>query len=273
MVSVAEQFGNLRQTLGSILGIYTVLRWLRTLIAKVTGRPPPADAMELTPSAFHAFATGGKPPGPMGPDGRPVPKPSKKPFVIFILAVFGLPYLMGKLIRALAKNQEETMNNQQGAVGPDGQPQQRPFDPSQLDFCRVLYDFPPQEAVAAGNFDNNMDLSVKQGDLVAVLEKTDPSGQQGSQEGQWWRCRARDGRIGYLPAVYLEKIVRKPAPAAIENSVASRSNTMPAAVTQPTKGEATSRAATMSSSATAIGTEDEKNKKIEQFQKAWVSDR
>ncbi|KFY15185.1 hypothetical protein V491_05747, partial [Pseudogymnoascus sp. VKM F-3775] len=39
MVSVAEQFGNLRNSLGSILGIFTILRWFRTLIAKMTGRP------------------------------------------------------------------------------------------------------------------------------------------------------------------------------------------------------------------------------------------
>ena len=41
MVSVAEQFGNLRQTLGSVLGIFTVMRWIRTAIAKLTGRPLP----------------------------------------------------------------------------------------------------------------------------------------------------------------------------------------------------------------------------------------
>ncbi|KAJ9648494.1 Peroxisomal membrane protein PAS20 [Coniosporium tulheliwenetii] len=41
MVSVAEQFGNLRQTLGSILGIFTLMRWFRTAVAKITGRPPP----------------------------------------------------------------------------------------------------------------------------------------------------------------------------------------------------------------------------------------
>ena len=72
MVSVAEQFSTLKTTLGSILGIFTLLRWIRTLLAKITGRPPPADATSLTPGNFAKFA--GLPEPPMiGPDGRPMP--------------------------------------------------------------------------------------------------------------------------------------------------------------------------------------------------------
>src|SRR5438045_7751522 len=99
MVSVAEQFGNLRNTLGSVLGIFTILRWLRTLLAKITGRPPPADATALTPAAFAQFE--GRTVLPNGtPAGAPA-RLSKKPFLVFLLAAFGLPYLMGKLIRSL----------------------------------------------------------------------------------------------------------------------------------------------------------------------------
>merc|ERR1712000_133617 len=80
MVSVAEQFGNLRNTLGSILGIFTLMRWLRTLFAKITGRPPPADATALTPAAFARFE--GRP----GPNGEPgPPRASRKPLLFFIL--------------------------------------------------------------------------------------------------------------------------------------------------------------------------------------------
>ena len=50
-----------------------------------------------------------------------------------------------------------------------------------------------------------VDLTVKKGDLVAVLSKSDPMG----NASDWWRCRARDGRMGYLPGVYLESIQRK----------------------------------------------------------------
>jgi peroxin-13 len=202
MVSVAEQFGNLRNTLGSVLGIFTILRWLRTLFAKLTGRPPPADAMSLTPSAFAKFE-GRK----FLPDGSPAspPRPSKKPLLFFLAAAFGLPYLMGKLIRALAASQEEEQRrlaaSGQYQIGPDGQPIPQQIDPSKLEFCRVLYDFTPESGAAV----QGVDLEVKKGDLVAVLSKSDPMG----NPSEWWRCRARDGRMGYLPAVYLE-VARKP---------------------------------------------------------------
>ncbi|KAI9806990.1 MAG: Peroxisomal membrane protein PAS20 [Piccolia ochrophora] len=196
MVSVAEQFGNLRNTLGSVLGIFTLFRWIRILLAKLTGRPLPANSSDLTPSAFASFE------GRTLPDGTPgtPPRPSRKPFIVFALAVFGLPYLMGKLIRALARSQEE--QERRRALGPNGEllpAEQQPLDPSKLDFCRVLYDFTPEAGVAG------VDLQVKKGDLVAVLSKSDPMG----NPSEWWRCRARDSRVGYLPSPYLELIQRK----------------------------------------------------------------
>lgn len=215
MVSVAEQFGNLRNTLGSVLGIFALLRWFRTLLAKLTGRPPPADATSLTPSAFASFMSGNRSSNngalvPITlPDGSPAPpRPSKKPFIMFLVAVFGLPYLMGKLIRALARSQEaeEARRQQQltasGHLLPPNQQQDTSvIDPSKLDFCRVLYDYtPPSRSAATG-----IDLQVKKGDLVAVLSKTDPMG----NPSEWWRCRARDGSVGYLPSPYLETIQRR----------------------------------------------------------------
>jgi peroxin-13 len=222
MVSVAEQFGNLRDTLGSILGIFTLMRWLRTLIAKLRGRPPPADAMSLTPAAFARFE--GRQP-PIGPDGRPVggPQParaSRKPLLFFLVAAFGLPYLMSKMIRALAASHEE---EEQRRAALQQQLQGPPLDPSQLEFCLVLYDFTPQ----AGNAVKGVDLEVHRDDLVAVLSKADPIG----NPSEWWRCRARDGRVGYLPSTYLE-VIRRPgqllpqqqAVAAIKATAASDSS-------------------------------------------------
>ncbi|KAE8309024.1 ERO1-domain-containing protein [Aspergillus transmontanensis] len=221
MVSVAEQLGNLRTTLGSALGIYTMIRWFKTLIAKITGRPPPADATSLTPAAFAAFIHGRSSPATL-PDGSPAPpKPSKKPFIMFLLAVFGLPYLMSKLIKSLARSQEE---RQKLMIGPNGEPvQQAPLDPSKLDFCRVLYDYTPETQET-----NGIDLAVKKGDIVAVLSKSDPTG----NASEWWRCRARDGRVGYLPGPYLETIQRKPQQQAITSGgeASSRTNSMQARV-------------------------------------------
>ena len=218
MVSVAEQFGTLRNTLGSVLGIFTILRWLRTLLAKITGRPPPADATSLTPANFSSFLSGtsasGGPPATL-PDGSPAPpRPSKKPFIMFALAVVGLPYLMSKLIKALARSQEAEA--QQRLLQQQQNPNLPPFDPNnpqatgpaaldptKLAFCRALYDYTPDPQLPQPSFD----LTVKKGDLVAVLSQTDPLG----NPSQWWRCRARDGKMGYLPAPYLETVKRPDA--------------------------------------------------------------
>ncbi|GME25371.1 hypothetical protein GTA08_BOTSDO02468 [Neofusicoccum parvum] len=201
MVSVAEQFGNLRQTLGSVLGIFTLMRWFRTAIAKLTGRPPPASSKDLTPANFHSFN------GRM-PDGSPAPpRPSKKPFIMFMLTVIGLPYLMGKLIRAMARSQEEEERRRLEAMPAD---QQQQMDPAKLEFCRVMYDFTPDNANAV----QGVDLTVKKGDLVAVLGKTDPMG----NASEWWRCRSRDGRTGYLPSPYLEVIQRRQPQAQIQSA-------------------------------------------------------
>ncbi|EFZ03670.1 peroxin 13 and variant SH3 domain protein [Metarhizium robertsii] len=189
MVSVAEQFGNLRDTLGSILGIFTLIRWIRTLIAKITGRPPPADATALTPAAFARFE--GRP----GPDGTSGPaKASRKPLFFFLAAAFGIPYLMSKMIRTLAASQEEEERRlQQQALEA-----QQPVDPSKLEFCRLMYDYLPQ------GHNTSMELEARKGDLVAVLTKHDPAG----NPSEWWQCRSRDGRQGYLPSTYLEVLKR-----------------------------------------------------------------
>ncbi|KAK4465628.1 peroxisomal membrane protein PAS20 [Cladorrhinum samala] len=208
MVSVAEQFKTLRDTLGSVLGIFTVIRWIRTLIAKLTGKAVPVDATALTPAAFAKFE-GRQIPQPEGA----APKPSRKPLFFFILAAFGLPYAMNRIIRSFAATAEEEERKRQLVAA------QQTVDPTKLEFCRVLYDFTPanmgQEAV------QGVDVEVRKGDLVAVISKSDPLG----NPSEWWKCRARDGRIGYLPATFLE-VMRKPGQpvAAIKDSPASESS-------------------------------------------------
>jgi peroxin-13 len=225
MVAVAEQFGNLRDTLGSVLGIFTLMRWIRTLIAKLTGRPPPADATALTPAAFARFEGRQQ---AAGAEGNPT-KPSRKPLFFFLLAAFGLPYIMSKVIRSLAANAEEEERRRQQLVA-----QQQVLDPSLLEFCRVQYDFSPATMnQEGGELVQGVDLEVRKGDLVAVLSKTDPLG----NSSEWWRCRARDGRIGYLPANFLEVLRKPPAPiAAIKNapdSESSRVNSLTSTVSAP----------------------------------------
>lgn len=215
MVAVAEQFTNLRNTLGSILGIFTILRWLQTLFAKLTGRPPPADATSLTPFAFASFR--GLPPTSTSnpsPSSQPA-SPSRKPFLVFILAAFGLPYLMSKLIRSLTTHTPNPNPNPTTTILPP------PLDPSKLEFCRVLYDYNPSPSPTLNRTSTTLDLAVKKGDFVAVLSKLDPAG----HPSEWWRCRSRDGRVGYLPGVYLES-VRKQAAVAGEIEEKERAMTL-----------------------------------------------
>lgn len=249
MVSVAEQFGNLRDTLGSILGIFTLMRWIRTLIAKITGRPPPADAMALTPAAFARFE--GRT-APRGADGAPgAPKPSRKPLFFFVLATFGLPYLMSKVIRSLTASAEEEERRQMAL---QQQQQQALNDPSKLDFCRVLYDYTPdpalvaqqqqlhmqqQAAGGAASTTPSLDLAVKTGDLVVVLGRTDPLG----NPSDWWQCRTRNGRIGYLPSTYL-RVMPNPAKAAQQQRLS-----LPA---PPTAPSVAGSAVTSNSGATVV---------------------
>lgn len=182
-------------------------------------------------------------------------KPSRKPFVFFIVAVFGLPWLMSKLIRALAASQE-AQQQQMGPLDVNGQPTQ-PLDPSKLDFCRALYDYTPQ-AQPGQAFQEGIDLAVKKGDLVAVLSKTDPMG----QPSEWWRCRARDGGVGYLPSPYLETIQRKPPQAAI---MAKGSQSQPGSETNSRVNTMTS--ATVGSRANSMNITDREKAAVQKANK------
>ncbi|RDA86552.1 hypothetical protein CP532_1898 [Ophiocordyceps camponoti-leonardi (nom. inval.)] len=221
MVSVAEQFGNLRDTLGSILGIFTLMRWIRTLIAKLTGRPPPADATALTPAAFARFE--GR---VQGPDATQPPRASRKPLFFFLVAAFGLPYLMSKMIRSLVASHEE---EERRLLLQQQQEQQQPLDPSKLEFCRLLYDFLP---AADANSGNSLELHARKADLVAVLSKNDPAG----NPSEWWLCRSRDGRQGYLPSTYLE-LLRRPAAAVAAVEVKKIQGSDSVAVVEPVVAE------------------------------------
>ncbi|KAK4937432.1 hypothetical protein LTR28_009839 [Elasticomyces elasticus] len=155
---------------------------------------------------------------------------------------------MGKLIRALAKSQEEEERRRLAAdpqaLAAAAGDQSQPLDPTKLEFCRVLYDFTPE----ANNAVQGVDLEVRKGDLVAVLGKSDPLG----NPSEWWRCRARDGRMGYLPSPYLEPIQRRPAAQQGQitsgSQAGSRAQTMTTATTATTEKTSApgSRAQTMS---------------------------
>jgi len=164
MVSVAEQFGNLRDTLGSVFGIYALMRHLRRLIARLRGQPPPPEETEV--SQHH----------PPDPNAPPLPQPSKKPLVIFLLAVFGLPYLMSKLIRAMAALHSQPVHA-------------RSLQLPNAALYRAMFDYIPRNPAS--------EIPLRKGEVVAIIQRTDVG---------WWRARSRDDREGFVPANYLEPV-------------------------------------------------------------------
>ena len=193
MVGVIDQFGQLRNALGSVLGLFGLLRWLKE---SITGRPA-AGGLN---NEFRDFVNGRPIQGPQGPPG---PKASKKPLIIFLLAIFGVPYAMVKLIRVL----QERAQAQAAANGGALPGQLPPLDPSSLTFARALYLFTPS---------NPTELALKENEIVAITGKLDPrtGGEVDPRlevDGEWWKGRKRDGTEGWFPKKWVEVLApRKP---------------------------------------------------------------
>ncbi|KII84635.1 hypothetical protein PLICRDRAFT_117539 [Plicaturopsis crispa FD-325 SS-3] len=179
MVGVVDQFGQLRDALGGVLGLFGLVRWMRDVLRGRSSTPMHGE--------FKDFVAGKPLQGP------PPPKASKKPLIIFLLAIFGVPYAMHRLIRVLA-----TRAPPPAAALP-------PLDPSQLTFARALYAFQPTTP---------SELALKEGEIVAIMAKLDPT--TGAEidprmegESEWWKGRTREGREGWFPRKWVEVIERK----------------------------------------------------------------
>ncbi|KAJ3258473.1 Peroxisomal membrane protein PAS20 [Boothiomyces macroporosus] len=173
MIGVAEQFGHLRNYLGQVFSIIALYNSAKRFLYRAVGKQPPIDPSELNSDSFKDFAKQG-------------PKPSKKPLIVFLGMVIGLPWLISRLIKHLEKNKPALPPAQIG-----------PADISNLEFCKALYDFQSMEPT---------DLPFKKGDLIAILSKVDP---QTNQPCDWWRGRSQEGRIGIFPKTYVAIIPRK----------------------------------------------------------------
>jgi len=190
MVGVVDQFGHLRNALGSVLGLFGLMRWMRELI---TGAPAPQMQSE-----FRQFVNGRPVQGPQLPPPN-APKPSKKPLIIFLMAIFGIPYAMTKLIHIL----NERARNNPNAL--PGQPLP-PLDPSALTFARALYPFTPSTA---------SELALKENEIVAIMGKFDPrtGGEVDPrlqlENDEWWKGRTRDGREGWFPKKWVQILEKK----------------------------------------------------------------
>ena len=215
LAGVVDQFAQLRNALGSVLGLFGLVRWLRDIL---TGR-----RAEMR-SEFRQFLNGHPVQGPAtrppsSSQSPPPPKASKKPLVFFFIAFLGLPYAMHKLVKILAdraaQQQQELQQQQQQQqlLQPQhhqGQQQQQqvllsPLDPSQLAFARTVYPF---------HASTPSELSLQENEIVAVMGKLDPTtglevDPRIEVETEWWKGRTREGREGWFPRKFVDVLERK----------------------------------------------------------------
>lgn len=208
MMTVAEQLANLKQALGSVIGIYALGRWIKKILGKLKLAKQGFSVEEFEKFKALPEDSSSAPSTPHDKKGRI----SLKPLLFFLAAVFGMPYLLKKLVATMAEQQEKKLLHD-GAQPPLnlGRPGEA-IDPKKLEFARSLYNFNPE--------DDKMELALKKGDLVAILSKNSPTG----EPSQWWRCRSRDGRIGFVPYNYLEMIKRASGGDRIESVEPAASN-------------------------------------------------
>jgi peroxin-13 len=207
LAGVIDQFAQLRNALGSVLGLFGLIRWLRDIL---TGRRSNGNinSAELR-SEFRQFLNGRPVQGPATrPPESPPPNASKKPLVFFFIAFLGLPYAMHKLVKILADRaaqQQEQLLQQHPQQQGGQQVVLPPLDPSQLAFARTVYPF--QASTPS-------ELSLQENEIVAVMGKLDPStglevDPRMALETEWWKGRTREGREGWFPRKFVEVLERK----------------------------------------------------------------
>lgn len=191
MVNLAEQFGNLKNALGSLLGIFALIKFTKKIFAKLTGS---TYQYGLTTKEFNKFDKKQKALElKRQQQTNNNKKISLKPLLLFLVASIGFPYILNKAIQKInEKNlqQQQSQGPQQGQ-GPQG------IDPANLQFAKALYEFNPENPA--------IEVELKANELVAILTKLDPAG----NESKWWKVRSRQGKIGYVPSNYLQLIERK----------------------------------------------------------------
>lgn len=197
MIGVAEQLGMVRNYLGSALNIFELIRWIRTLGNRALGR----ETNAITTDGFRAFESNPTP-GHGAPPNAAAPRGSKKPMIIFLLTVIGLPWLLTRLVRLITARQAlEARSLPANHLAPlpldpnapaSAVPTGTPLDPASLLFTRALHAYAPPAT-------SPEELAFAQNDIIAILSSPTERAESG-----WWRGRTRDGRVGWVPGSYLE---------------------------------------------------------------------
>lgn len=196
MVSLAEQFGNLKNALGSLLGIFALIKFAKKIFYKLTGRTFNHGISAKEFSKFETKQLKLEENLRRQQSGSSKTRISLKPLLLFLAASIGFPYLLSKAIQKLNQQQQvqqqRRLQDQRNMV-----PGSAPIDPESLEFAKALYEFNPENP--------NIEIELKPKELVAILSKLDPLG----NESKWWKVRSRSGKVGYVPLNYLSIIERR----------------------------------------------------------------
>lgn len=194
-VQLIEQFNFFKFSIGKILSLFDLIKWLKNAISGQSS----LNSTHSWRDSFKSFEKG----DPNEPTSSP-PTPSRKPIVIFFLTIFGIPYLMNKLIKSIAAKQQQQEAERQAqfaATGLDPLQQQTTLaiDPSKLSFVRALHAYHP----TASGGGTEAELAFEKGDIIAVLA---PNTKEERDQLGWWKGRLRNGTLGWFPRNYVEEI-------------------------------------------------------------------
>lgn len=202
MVGVAEQFGHLKHYLGGIFSIFALIRWIKRVMYRLTGRTPPpelygpeevktlanTESIEGTEDGALQITENGESTTELAEEQQEqqvVHVSRKRPVIIFLALVTGLPYLIYKLIQ----RSKEYRARQQRMMIPQ-------YSGGPPDTARVIHDFVAE---------NPIELTIRRGELISVLSKVDPAT---GGPCDWWQGRTANGSIGIFPANYVQ--IEKP---------------------------------------------------------------
>ncbi|KAH9467339.1 hypothetical protein Pst134EB_002358 [Puccinia striiformis f. sp. tritici] len=192
-IQLIEQFNLFKFSIGKILSLFDLLKWAKSYI---TGKSSSTSSDKWS-ETFRNFD-----PRKSTSDAKngSEPRPSRKPIVIFFLTVFGIPYLMNKLVRSIMNKQRE----QQASRSKPTNEQQITLsvDPNKLSFVKAIHPYHPTQ-LNNNNHQLEQELKFEKNEIIAVLAPT--TIQEKSSSG-WWKGRTRDGRIGWFPKNYVQEI-------------------------------------------------------------------
>jgi len=193
MVGVADQLTHLRVNLGEILSAFNIIKYIKRWLG--------LEKPNINAAEFESFSKDSSKSQVIKSNKHQ----SSKPVILFVLFMFGLPYLMTKVINIIRRRQQQQMGMLPGNV---------PMNPALagtqslsafprnaegkpiIEFARCLYDFQAQSP---------MELDIKKGDIIAIISKLDQNG----QPSQWWKGRLQHGPSGVFPSNYVELIPTK----------------------------------------------------------------